>query len=117
MQRHSAGVLLVATAFAVGAPLFAAGCPENACFLKICQNGQCRCSISSCGDGAAYDTKQGRCRCLKGFIPLAGQCMTPAQANTYCGIGHHFENGGCAVNQCGPSDELDQSTGLCVPQG
>lgn len=104
-------------AVALAAPFLVAGCPANACFLKICQNGNCRCSISSCGDGAAFDTKQNRCRCLKGFIPLAGQCLTSAQANAYCGVGRHFENGGCFVNQCGPADELDQSTGLCVPQG
>jgi hypothetical protein len=115
MQERSAALLFVA-ALALASPLLALGCPGNACFLKICQGSRCRCSISSCGDGAAFDTKQGRCRCLKDFIPLAGQCMTGAQANAYCGVGRHFENGGCVANQCGPADELDQSTGLCVPR-
>lgn len=115
-MSHRPSALLFLSAIALTVPLLASGCPENACFLTVCQNGHCRCSISSCGEGAAFDTKQNRCRCLKGFIPLAGQCMTPAQANAYCGIGQHFENGGCAPNQCGAADELDQSTGLCVPR-
>jgi len=115
MSARSASLLLLG-ALALAAPIVIAGCPSNACFLQICQGNHCRCSISSCGDGAAFDTKQNRCRCLKGFIPLAGQCLTPGQANAYCGVGQHFENGGCFVNQCGAADELDQSTGLCVPR-
>lgn len=105
----------------IGLPLLGAlsaglmGCPENSCFLKVCQGNSCRCSISSCGDGAAFDTKQNRCRCLKGFIPLAGQCMTQDQANAYCGVGHHFENGGCVENRCAAGEELDVSTGRCIP--
>lgn len=42
--------------------------------------------------------------------------MTPEQANAYCGIGHHFENGGCVQNRCAPGDELDVSTGMCTPR-
>jgi hypothetical protein len=115
MRSCPAGFFLL-VALAVALPFVTGGCPSNSCFLKICRGANCRCSISSCGDGAAFDTKQNRCRCLKGFIPLAGQCMTPAEANAYCGIGHHFENGGCVLNRCAQGDELDQSTGLCVPR-
>lgn len=42
--------------------------------------------------------------------------MTLDQANAYCGVGHHFENGGCVINRCAPGDELDVSTGTCVPR-
>ena len=115
MLSRAVSVLLWSAA-ALAAPLFVSGCPANACFLQICSGGHCRCSISSCGEGAAFDTKQGRCRCLKGYITLAGQCMTPAEANAYCGVGRHFENNGCQPNQCAANDELDQSTGLCVPR-
>lgn len=106
--------IFVLAALSVGLSAGALGCPSNSCFLKICRGDNCRCSISSCGDGAAFDTKQNRCRCLKGFIPLAGQCMTPDEANAYCGVGHHFENGGCVANRCAPGDELDVSTGMCI---
>jgi len=98
-------------------PLLAASCRGDACLLKICTNGHCRCSISSCQDGAAYDTKQNRCRCLKGTIPLAGQCLTPEAANAYCGKGFYFEASvnGCVRATCRPGDELDESTGMCIP--
>ena len=104
------------TALAAALSVTALGCPSNTCFLKVCRGANCRCSISSCGDGAAFDTKQNRCRCLKGFIALAGQCLTPEQADAYCGVGHHFENGGCVLNRCASGDELDVSTGLCIPR-
>lgn len=94
------------------------GCPSNTCFLKVCHNGQCRCSISSCGEGAAFDTKQNRCRCLKGTIALGGQCLEPAEANAYCGVGYFYDAqaGGCSANRCRPGDELDVSSGLCIPR-
>lgn len=98
------------------APAVIVGCPENSCFLKICNGDDCRCSISSCGDGAGFDVTQNRCRCLKGYLPVAGQCLTPQAANAYCGVGHHFENGGCVPDRCRPGDEIDQSTGWCVPR-
>ncbi len=96
------------------APAVLVGCPENSCFLKICQGSSCRCSISSCSDGAGFDTKQNRCRCLKGYLSIAGQCLTPQAANAYCGVGRHYEAGGCAPDRCRPGDEIDQSTGYCV---
>jgi hypothetical protein len=91
------------------------GCPANTCFLKVCTNGDCRCSISSCGDGAAFDTRQNRCRCLVGHIAVAGQCLTPAAANAYCGRGRHWEGAGCAPDRCKPGDEIDHATGWCIP--
>jgi len=116
-SRSAAPLGLIAlAALAASLSVTALGCPSNTCFLKVCRGDNCRCSISSCGDGAAFDTKQNRCRCLKSFIPLAGQCMTPEQANAYCGVGHHFENGGCVLNRCAPGDELDVSTGMCTPR-
>lgn len=99
----------------LAAPVFLAGCPKNICLLKICEGNDCRCSISSCGQGADYDTQQNRCRCLEGYISLAGQCLTPRDANAYCGRGQHWENGGCAADRCRSGDELDLATGMCIP--
>ena len=92
-----------------------AGCPGNTCLLKVCNGADCRCSISSCGAGAAYDTRQNRCRCVVGYLAVAGQCLTPVAANAWCGRGRHWEAAGCAADRCRPGDELDHSTGLCMP--
>ncbi|AKT39784.1 hypothetical protein [Chondromyces crocatus] len=102
-------------AFAVVAPL--AGCRGgDMCFLKVCVGKNCRCSLSSCGEGAGFDIQQNRCRCLKGHIPVAGQCLTKPDADAYCGLGRHWEDSGCAQDTCRPGDEIDQRTGLCVPR-
>lgn len=115
MRLGSIGLVTSAFGLLALASTVLVGCPENICFLKICQGEDCRCSISSCGDGADFDTDQNRCRCLKGYLAVAGQCLTPQAANTYCGLGRHFENDGCAPDRCRPGDEIDQSTGGCVP--
>ncbi len=109
-----AGLALALAAGGAGVALLT-GCPSNSCFLKICEGNNCRCSISSCSEGAAFDVKTNRCRCLKGFLSVAGQCLTPQAANAYCGKGHHFENGGCVQDRCRPGDEIDTSTGWCIP--
>lgn len=108
--------LLLSAAALVATPVFLLGCPANTCLLKICTNGDCRCSISSCSDGAGYDTKQNKCRCLKGYIAVAGQCLTAEAANEYCGIGYHWAGTGCVKSLCKPGDELDTSTGWCIPK-
>lgn len=105
-------LLTSAAAFAVSLT----GCPRDACILKICRGSDCRCSISSCNEGAAFDTRQNRCRCLKGFLAVAGQCLTQQAANAYCGVGNHWEGNGCVQSKCKPGDELDLSTGLCIPR-
>ena len=112
LRAAAALVALVALA----APAALAGCRGDMCILKICNGENCRCSISSCGDGAGFDTDQNRCRCLKGYIPIAGRCLTKPEADRYCGRGRHWEEGGCAQDRCRPGDEIDQRTGLCVPR-
>lgn len=99
------------------------GCPSGACFLEICHGKSCQCSLSSCGDGAGYDTQQNRCRCVKGFFDVTGQCLDQQQANTYCGPGYGFAGpagggpgGGCVKLECRPGDTLDQRTGFCIPK-
>ena len=99
-----------------GAALATTGCPENSCFLKYCENGRCSCPVSSCPDGAAFDIKQNRCRCVVGFFDVAGQCLDQTHANAYCGKGYAFQGGGCVQLQCRPGDHLDLQTGLCVPK-
>jgi hypothetical protein len=106
----------IALALVAAAVLLLVGCPSNMCLLKVCTDGHCRCSISSCQDGAGYDTKQNKCRCLKGYIAVAGQCLTPEAANEYCGAGYHWGGAGCVKSECRPGDELDLSTGWCIPK-
>jgi len=100
------------------AALCLAGCPSNTCFLKVCSGANCRCSISSCSEGAAFDTKQNRCRCLKGFFLVGGQCLEQQAASAFCGKGFYWDGnaGGCARGSCKPGDELDESTGMCISQ-
>lgn len=106
---------LLALALFGGSAFVLAGCPGNQCFLKICEGANCRCSISSCGEGAAFDVRQNRCRCLLGHFSVAGQCLTQQQANAFCGPGRHWEQTGCVQDHCRPGDELDASTGFCIP--
>lgn len=100
--------LLTGVGFAV------TGCPENSCFLKICSGADCKCSISSCSDGAAFDTKQNRCRCVVGYFDVNGSCLDQAHANAYCARGYAWSQNGCVQLQCRPGDELDLSTGYCI---
>jgi hypothetical protein len=97
--------------FGVAAP----GCVENACFLQVCDGPYCRCSISTCGEGAAWDNQVRRCRCQLGTVLIGGHCLSQQQANSFCGSGYTFQNGGCLRNQCRPGDELDHTSGLCIP--
>ena len=97
---------------AVAAP----GCWTNSCLLTICDGPYCRCSVATCGDGAAYDNTIGRCRCKRGRALLGGHCVSPRVATAYCGPGYTYQNGGCYLNQCRPGDELDHGTGLCIPR-
>lgn len=109
---------MAAAAIAGGAALlgFTTGCPDGACFLKICNGPQCSCAISSCSDGAGFDTSQNRCRCLRGFFDVAGQCLDQAHADGYCGKGYGWQNGGCVKLTCRPGDSLDLTTGMCIPK-
>jgi hypothetical protein len=103
----------VLAAFLLVVPALA-GCPDNVCLLRVCNGADCRCSISSCGEGAAFDTRQNRCRCVVGYVTVAGRCLTPAAASAYCGRGRHWEGVGCTADRCRPGDELDHATGLCI---
>jgi hypothetical protein len=112
--------LLAVAVLSSSAPVALLGCPAGACFLEVCSGGSCRCSISSCGEGAAFDTKQRRCRCVKGYFDLAGQCLDQLQANAYCGAGYSYAPpaqgwaGGCVELTCRPGDKLDLKTGWCI---
>lgn len=112
-RRFAAPFALVA--FALTASAVLPGCPSGTCLLKICEGKNCRCSISSCADGASFNVKTNRCACNADRISLAGQCMTLAQANTYCGKGRAWSRTGCVQLTCKPGDEIDATTGWCVP--
>jgi hypothetical protein len=104
------GGLLGAALGACAAP----GCLANRCLLTYCDGPDCRCTVSTCGEGAAYDDRIQRCRCLPGRALVGGQCLSPSVAAAYCGPGFRFENGGCSPNACRPGDELDHATGMCI---
>lgn len=109
------GTILLA-AGVLGLAVAAPGCLTNTCLLTVCDGPYCRCSVSTCGAGAAYDNRIRRCRCLPGRALVGGHCLSPAVANSYCGPGYHWDNGGCTLNQvCRPGDEFDHATGLCIP--
>ena len=112
--RAAAAALALGRALTL--PAMLAGCRGDMCILKVCQGNDCRCPISSCGEGAGFDIKQNRCRCLKGYLSVAGLCVTKAEADQYCGVGRHWEDSGCAQDRCRPGDEIDQRTGWCVPR-
>jgi hypothetical protein len=95
------------------AALVTAGCPPNTCFLQVCTNGDCRCSISSCADGADYDLGQKTCVCKQGYVSVSGQCLTPAQADAFCGASRRWAEGGCVEKTCPAGHELDEGTGQC----
>lgn len=97
------------------------GCPANSCFLEICNGANCRCSISSCADGAEYNTRKNRCQCSAGYFDIAGQCLDQGKANEYCGPGYGWapttkNRGKCVKLTCRPGDSLDERTGFCVPK-
>jgi len=113
MNHHFAAPFAL-LGFALAAVAVLPGCPSGSCWLKVCEGNNCRCSISSCGDGASFNVKRNRCACNADRIKLAGQCMTTAQANTYCGKGRAWSRGGCVQLSCKPGDEIDETTGWCV---
>ncbi|MFT3768849.1 MAG: hypothetical protein QM820_25680 [Minicystis sp.] len=83
--------------------------------MSSCDGPYCRCTLSTCGEGAAYDNRIRRCRCLPGRVLVGGHCLSPRVANAYCGAGYHWENDGCYPDQvCRPGDEIDYATGRCI---
>jgi hypothetical protein len=90
------------------------GCPPGTCFFEVCSNGQCKCHISSCVDGADFDTTQRRCACNPDRLSVSGQCLTQADANAFCGRGFNHVNGGCLKIACAAGSSLDEATGQCV---
>ncbi len=110
---RAGSILLAAGSLGLGA--LAPGCYTSPCLLTICDGPYCRCSISTCGEGASFDARIGRCRCLPGRVLLGGHCLAPRVADVYCGNGYRYENGGCYLLRCRPGDELDHASGMCIP--
>jgi hypothetical protein len=107
-------VFLAAGVVGLGA-VVAPGCYTNSCLLTVCDGPYCRCSVSACGEGASYDSRIARCRCLPGRALVGGHCLSQRVASSYCGPGFTFQNGGCYANRCRPGDEIDHATNLCIP--
>lgn len=109
MVRFAAGLICV---LGFGAALL--GCPKGQCLFQVCTNGDCRCHIDTCVDGASYDTGRRTCACDQGRYSLAGQCLVQADADAYCGRGYRYTAQGCTKIQCPPGQTLDELTGQCV---
>jgi hypothetical protein len=118
--------------FAVGLAMFGtlclAGCPKNACFIQVCTNGKCECPVNSCAEGADFDLEKNTCVCKQGLFAVNGQCMTPQQADGFCGKGRRWgvdqavagsaeSGGGCIAKTCPPEQQLDEGTGECKALG
>jgi len=101
----------------LGLSAAAPGCLTNTCLWTVCDGPYCRCSVSTCGAGAAFDNRIGRCRCLPGRILIGGHCLSQQVANSYCGLGYHWEKDGCYEDRvCRTGEELDHATGTCMPR-
>ncbi len=108
--------VLAGAVIGLGAILLgASGCFTNQCLLTVCDGPYCHCSVSTCSEGAAFDSRIGRCRCLPGRALIGGHCLQQSVADAYCGAGYRFVNDGCYPLQCRPGDEMDHATGLCIP--
>jgi hypothetical protein len=113
MRLGSGFFVVAAGVFGLGA--VTPGCFRNTCLLTVCDGPYCRCSLATCGEGASFDARIGRCRCLPGRALIGGHCLDQNVADTYCGRGYHWQNRGCYHDECRPGDEIDHATGLCIP--
>src|SRR5262245_65689587 len=83
VEAMSLGRILLAT-FALGLSLATPGCFTNTCLYAICDGPYCRCAVSTCGEGAAYDSRIGRCRCLPGRELVGGHCLSREIGRASC---------------------------------
>ena len=117
-SRQDAPKLLRATVAAcfalLGLPVLASCGTQGFCLFTFRQGGQNRCLLATCGSGASFNDATRRCECDADRITLGGQCLTQKDADEYCGVGQHFESGGCQQNKCPMGAELDLGTGKCV---
>lgn len=91
-----------------------AACLPNTCFMTVCTNGDCRCAVNSCVEGADYDLQKKSCFCVEGRISVQGQCMTQAGADAFCGKGYTYGENGCQAKACPDGQALDEATQKCV---
>ncbi|HQP37230.1 MAG TPA: hypothetical protein PLI95_18730 [Polyangiaceae bacterium] len=116
MTRSLRVVPSLLTAALTAAALFLVGCPKGMCLVKVCKGntGNCSCSWSTCPKGSTYDTNRNTCVCEAGRVSLGGSCLTPAEANQYCGKGNHWEPQGCVRTVCPAGQEVNLDTGACM---
>ncbi len=55
----------------------------------------------------------GHCTCSEGVV-IAGACVPPKIADTYCGKGARYEHGACTPVACPGKRPRDETTGVCV---
>lgn len=87
---------------------------ENQCFLQVCTNGDCRCAVDSCTEGAEYKLDKKGCECVEGRLAVQGACMTQEAADVYCGKGFTYGANGCEAAKCAEGQTRDEAAGTCV---
>lgn len=105
-----------AALLSVAAALF--GCPKNKCWVRFqtVENGKTtsdKCLVDTCPKNASYQESIQACQCEANFVTLGGACVTLAEANTSCGKGYQYANGGCIAKTCPPGQILDAQTDAC----
>jgi hypothetical protein len=115
--RRAVTARILSVLVVVLAAIVCAGCPKNACFLQVCTNGQCHCPVNSCAEGADFDLGQNTCVCKVGLFAVNGQCMTPPEADGFCGKGRKWGETGCIAKTCPAGQQLDEGTGECKALG
>ena len=91
-----------------------AACLPNTCFIKVCTNGDCKCPVNSCTEGADFDLDRNGCFCVEGRLSVQGQCMTQEGANAYCGKGFTYGEKGCEAATCPAGQTRDEASGACI---
>jgi hypothetical protein len=72
------------------------------------------CALAGCPRSSLGDAASG-CSCAGNAVLVAGACVSPAFADSYCGKGAHYRDGGCVFVACAENQILDVAAGACVP--
>ena len=93
------------------------GCPSGKCFVRLQSNvggkQSDECLVDTCPANASYDNGKSACFCKEGFVPLAGACVTTADANASCGKAYAYQGGSCVAKTCKAGEQLNAGTGVC----
>lgn len=114
-KRGLAAWIAAAGLLGLGASL--AGCPAGKCFVRLQSNVNGKqsdeCLVDTCPANASFENSKNACFCKAGFVPLAGACVTMADANASCGKAYSYNNGSCVAKTCAAGQQLNAGTGAC----